>query len=282
MKLKLYLSKYGVRIAVIVIVAALIAGIASSLLGGRAGVFGSAAGSLRVPLDRASGAVLDWMADLYGYIYEYDRLAEENASLKAENALLREQARDYEELLAENERFRTLFGWAEKRRDLTLESARVVSWDAGNYTSAFSIGKGAGSGIEVGDCVVTEYGVLAGQVVELGDDWATVRTVIDVDMDVGALAGADSYAGMITGDFALMRQGKTKLGYLTGGAQIFEGDEVLTSGKGGAFPAGLLIGTISAVMSEYGGQVTYGVVDPACDLERLSQVFIVKEFEFVE
>ena len=282
MKLKLYLSKYGVRIAVIVIVAALIAGIASSLLGGRAGVFGSAAGSLRVPLDRASGAVLDWMADLYGYIYEYDRLAEENASLKAENALLREQARDYEELLAENERFRTLFGWAEKRRDLTLESARVVSWDAGNFTSAFSIGKGSDSGIEVGDCVITEYGALAGQIVELGGDWATVRTVIDVDMDVGALAGADSYAGMITGDFALMRQGKTKLGYLTGGAQIFEGDEVLTSGKGGAFPAGLLIGTVSAVMSEYGGQVTYGIVDPACDLERLSQVFIVKDFELVE
>lgn len=282
MKLKLYLSKYGVRIAVIVIVAAMIVGIASSLLGGRAGFFGSAAGSLRVPLDRASGAVLDWMADLYGYIYEYDRLAEENASLKAENALLREQARDYEELLAENERFRTLFGWAEKRRDLTLESARVVSWDAGNFTSAFSIGKGADNGIEVGDCVITEYGALAGQVVELGDDWATVRTVIDVDMDVGALAGADSYAGMITGDFALMRQGKTRLSYLAGGAQIFEGDEVLTSGKGGAFPAGLLIGTISAVMSEYGGQVTYGVVDPACDLERLSQVFIVKDFELVE
>ena len=44
MKLKLYLSKYGLRIAVIVIVAALIAGIASNLLGGRAGLFGNAAG----------------------------------------------------------------------------------------------------------------------------------------------------------------------------------------------------------------------------------------------
>lgn len=282
MKLKLYLSKYGGRLAVIVVVAALIAVVAANVLGGRAGFLRNASGSLKAPLERATAAALDWMEGLYGYIYEYDRLVEENNSLRAENAGLREQARDYEELEAENERLRALWDWSQKHTDLVLESARIVSWDASNYVSAFSIGKGSASGIELGDCVVTEYGALVGQVIELGDEWATVRTVVDVDMDVGALAGAYSYAGMVTGDFALMRQGQTKLNYLSAGAQIFEGDEVLTSGKGGAFPAGLLIGTVSAVMTEAGGQITYGVVEPACDLDRLSQVFIVKDFKIVE
>ena len=129
---------------------------------------------------------------------------------------------------------------------------------------------------------MTEYQALVGQVIEVGGDWAKVRTVIDVDLDVGALAGVNSFAGMVTGDFALMRQGKTKLAYLTSGAQIFNGDEVLTSGAGGAFPTGLWIGTISAVMTESGGQVTYGVVEPACDLAAISQVFIIRSYEVTE
>ena len=282
MKFKHYLSKYGTRVAAVVVIAALLAGAAASLLNGRAGALRNADGALKAPLERATASVLEWMEGLYGYIYEYDRMVEENNALRAENAALREQDRDYEELEAENERLRALFGWAEKRTDLTLESARVVAWDASNYTSAFTISKGADAGLSVGDCVVTEYRALVGQIAELGDNWATVRTVIDVEMDVGALAGEYSYAGMVTGDYALMRRGQTKLAYLTGGAQLFEGDEVLTSGSGGAFPAGLWIGTVGAVMSEAGGQITYGVVDPAADLTRLSQVFVVKEFEIVE
>lgn len=282
MKLNRYLARYGVRIAVITVIAALIAVALAGVMNGRAGFLRNAEGELKAPLEQATAAALNWMEDIYGYIYQYDRIVEENNALRAENAELREQVRDYAELEAENERYRALWEWTEKRTELELESARLVSWDASNYTSAFTISKGADAGIEVGDCVVTEYQALVGQIIEVGDNWAKVRTVIDVDMDAGALAGVYSYAGMVTGDFALMRQGKTKLAYLTSGAQIFTGDEVLTSGAGGAFPSGLWIGTISAVMTESGGQVTYGVVEPACDLSAVSQVFIIKSFEITE
>ena len=279
MKLKLYLSKYGVRIAVIVLILVLIS---LSVSGGRAGLLKNADGALRIPVQKAATAVLDWIEGLYGYIYEYDRVMEENNSLRAENAALREAAREHDELQAENERLRALFDWSQKHTDFVMESARIVAWDASNYTSAFTISKGANSGIELGDCVVTEYGALVGQIMELGDEWATVRSIIDVDMDVGALVGADSFAGLITGEFSLMKQGLTRVTYLTSGAQIFPKDEVLTSGKGGSFPAGLLIGEIQTVMTEAGGQTTYGIVTPACDVSRLSQVFIIKDFEIVE
>ena len=282
MKLNRYLARYGVRLAVIAAVVALIAIALEGVLNGRAGFLRNAEGELKAPLEQATAAAMNWMEDIYGYIYQYDRIVEENNALRAENAELRRQVRDYAELEAENNRYRELWGWTEKRTDLELVSARLVSWDASNYTSAFTISKGADAGIEVGDCVVTEYQALVGQVVETGGNWAKVRTVIDVDMDVGALVGAYSYAGMVTGDFVLMRQGKTKLAYLTSGAQIFTGDEVLTSGAGGAFPAGLWIGTISAVMTESGGQVTYGVVEPACDLASVSQVFIIRSYEVTE
>ena len=82
--------------------------------------------------------------------------------------------------------------------------------------------------------------------------------------------------------FSLMKQGLTRAMYLSSGAQIFVDDEVLTSGRGGTFPPRLLIGTVTNVLTESGGQVTYGIVTPACDVSRLSQVFIIKDFAVVE
>ena len=282
MKLKQYVSKYGVRLAVVVVIVVLIALSVNNVLGGRAGLLKNADGALKAPVQKAATALLDWVEGIYGYLYEYDRIVEENNALRAENAELREANRDYSDLKAENERLRTLFGWSEKHTDFVLESAKIVAWDASNYISAFTVSKGSTSDIALGDCVVTEYGALVGQVIELGSDWATIRTIIDVDMDVGALVGEDSYAGVITGEFSLMKQGLTRVTYLASGAQIFQRDEVLTSGKGGSFPPGLLIGQISTVMTESGGQATYGIVTPACDVSRLSQVFIIKDFAAVE
>lgn len=278
MKLKHYLSKYGGRMAVIVVVAALLVGLVSGALAGRGGFLRNSGQALSAPLQRATNAVLSWVESIYGYLYEYDRLVEENNKLKEENARLREQARSVTQLETENERYRELLGFREKHTDFDLTAAKIVSWDASNYSSAFTISCGSEDGLELGNCVITEYGALVGQIIELGSDWATVRTVIDVDMAVGALVGAYSYAGMVTGEFALMKQGQTRLAYLSSGAQIFEGDEVLTSGKGGSFPADLLIGVIREVRTEDGGQSVYGIIDPACDVEQLSQVFIIRDF----
>ena len=282
MKLKHYLSKYGGRLAIVAAILAIIIIAVTGLLHGRAGVLQNSDGALKAPVEKAATAILDWMENIYGYIYDYDRLAEENNELRAENAQLREAARNYNEVEAENERLRELFEWSQKHTDFTLESAKIVAWDTSNYTSAFTISKGSKSGIELGDCVVTEYGALVGQVIELGSEWATIRSIIDVDMDVGALVGPDSFAGVITGEFSLMNHGYTRVTYLASGAEIFAGDEVLTSGKGGSFPAGLLIGTVSAVRTENGGQVTYGIVSPSSKLASLSQVFIIKDFAVVE
>lgn len=282
MKIKQYLTKHGAKLAAVVVAAALIVIIAAGVLGGNAGLFKDAGGALSAPLRSAATASLDWLEGVYSYLYKYDRLLEENERLRAENAELKDEARNYDEMAAENERLRALNELREKRRDFVFESAKIVSWDSSNYSSAFTISKGSEQEIELGDCVVTEYGAIVGQVVELGESWATVRTIVDVDMDVGALVGDNGYAGVVQGEFSLMKQGLTRMTYLASGAQIFADDEVLTSGKGGTFPAGLLIGTVTTVMTEAGGQVTYGVVEPACDLDELSQVFVIKDFEIVE
>ena len=178
----------------------------------------------------------------------------------------------------ENSRLRRALELRESHRDYVLESAKVVLWSDSVWSSSFTISKGRSSGIELGDPVITEYGALVGQVTELSENSAVVSTLIDVDMSVGAYVGASGSAGMVVGEYAMMKDKNAKLTFLADGAQIFEGDEVLTSGSGGAFPAGLSIGTISNVQTEAGGQIEYGIVVPQVELDALVQVFIIKDF----
>lgn len=87
---------------------------------------------------------------------------------------------------------------------------------------------------------------------------------------------------MVVGDYALMQDGLCKLSYFTEDVTLFTGDSVVTSGRGGAFPSGIVVGTVIELRSEAGGQSYYAVVDPSVDLSMLSQVFIIKDFEVIE
>ena len=281
--MKKYLKEHGVRLAIIVVAAALLVGLASRpKKDGSSGALAGMTNSLRIPIQGAVGSVVDWMQGIYGYIYQYDKLVAENESLRQQLAEAQEQVRQSAESAEENVRLRTLLGYLEKNTTFITESAMITSWDASNWVSAFTISKGTDNGIQKGDCVITESGMLVGQVAELGDNWATVRSIIDVNMDAGVLVGDSTIAAMLVGDYALMQEGKCKLSYFTEDTTLFTGDSVVTSGKGGAFPAGIIVGTVTELRSEAGGQSFYAVVDPAVDLKLLSQVFIIKDFEVIE
>jgi rod shape-determining protein MreC len=282
---KEYIKKFGPRVGIAVVIVVLIVTIASSLLKGRAGLVANMTGGVSSPVSQAAASAIEWIEGIYGYIYQYDQLVEENAALRAQVAELQQASISATETEEENARYRELLGFVEKHRDFTLESAKITAWSSSNWSSSFTISKGednAANPIEVGDCVITEYGALVGQIIEVGDTWCTVRTVIDSAIDVGALVGEAESVGMCVGDFALMQDGYLKLTYLSESAQLVEGEPVLTSGKGTYIPQGLIIGYIHSVLSEASGQTLYGVVEPACDLGNLTQVFIITDFDIQE
>ena len=280
--MKEYLKKNGIKVGVIVFAAALLIGLGSAARDGRVGLIQNVTGVLKSPIQKVLSSTVNWLDNIYGYLYEYNSLMAENESLRTQLADAQQSARDGIEASEENKRLRELLNLREKHTDYEMESSKVVLWSSSNWASAFTISKGASSGIELGDPVVTEYGAVVGQITELGENWATVSTLIDVDMSVGGYVGSTGSSGMVVGEFALMKDKTAKLTFLADGAQIFVGEEVLTSGSGGAFPAGLVIGTITNVQTEAGGQIEYGIVKPQCDLDSLVQVFIIKSFTAVE
>ncbi len=277
-----FLRKKGVKLAIAVALVVVIVLVSVHLGGGNAGFFSNIAEGVGTQVRKAATSMAEWLESIYGYIYEYDQLVEENESLRAQLAEAQEQARLGQEAIEENENLRELLNFAQRHSDFEFESTRIVSWSATNWASSFTISKGSDSGLEVGDCVVTEYGALVGQITELGTNWANVRTVIDIDTSVGVLVGEAGNAAVVVGDYTLMQEGMVKLTYLTEGTLPLNGDVVLTSGKGEVFPSGLLVGYIYSVNTEAGGQTPYAVIEPACDLNSLSQVFVIKSFSITE
>ena len=280
--MKNYLKTYGIRIAVLVFAVVLLIGLSAAARGGSVGLLQNVTGVLIAPVQKVVSSAANLFDSIYGYLYEYDALVAENESLRAQLADAQQSARDGVEASEENERLRQLLELRAKHTDYVFESAKVVLWSSSNWSHSFTISKGRTSGIEKGDPVVTEYNVVVGQITEVGETWATVSTVIDVDMSMGAYIGETGTVGLVVGEYALMTERLAKLTYMVDGAQIYVGDEVLTSGEGGAFPAGLVIGHISAVQTEAGGQITFGLVEPECAFDSLVQVFVIKDYSVVE
>ena len=275
--MKEYLKKNGIRLAVVLALLVVALSVAAGTSSGRAGFLTNAVGAVREPVRKAAASLSDWITGFAGYFGEYDALLQENAELRAELAGTLEQAQAYSDEADENARLRQALGLEQRGSEYTLESAKIVTWNASNWKSSFTISKGESSGIGYGDCVVTEYGAVVGTVSELGRGWATVSTVVDARCALGALVGVDRYAAQLQGDFVLMRRGEVYLSGYPAGAAIEPGDEVLTSGSEGVVPQGANIGTVSAVNDD--GSV---VVAPAADLDSLVQVFVIKEFSVEE
>lgn len=279
---KEYCRKYGTRLAVAVLIVAVLFGAATSKGAGAVSGVENAAMSMTLPARSAATGLIGWLENIYGYMFRYDSLKAENEELQSKVTELENELLEADEAEAENENYRSLLGLRDKYSDFVLEAAKIIDRGTSNWNSTLTIGKGTESGIAVGNCVVDSSYNVVGQVSEVGDGWATIRTVIDTDIKIGALVGDTGSAAMVVGDYALMKQGLVKLTYLTSGAQVFEGDVLQTSGKGGAFPRGLVIGTVTEVSTEAGGQVEYATVTPACDTDALTQLFVVKDFTVVE
>lgn len=240
-------------------------------------------GVIATPFRSAGASVADWFEHSVDRRYQADQLEDEVERLRRELAEMEANAREGQQAIEENKSLRELLGLREKRRDLTdFESAYITAHALSNWESSFTISKGTQHGVEVNQCVIDAYGNLVGVVGEVGYNWANVLTVVDTDIDMGGSVPRSDIAAVLEGDFALMAQNRLKLSYLPEHTQLASGDQVLTSGKGGVYPAGLVVGTVESVHDDPSGMTRYAVIAPSAELDQLQQVFVIKSFDIVE
>ena len=267
----------GIVILILLVLVLLLTGI-GRLLGGASPLSQLMQAALS-PVDKLLGSGVARLEDIYGYMHDYDQLKEENAALKAQIAEMANEVRRSQDANEENERLRTLLNLQRAHMDYAMVDANLISWSTSSWSSAFNIDRGSRDGIEAGDCVITECGYLVGIVTECGRYSSTVRTLLDPRSAVAARMETAGITAVAAGDFALMSQGRLKLTYLQDAGVLIIGDTVLTTGSGGVYPSGLVIGTVADLRLDQGGFTEYGIMDPAVELASLRQVFVIRGYE---
>ena len=240
------------------------------------------AGIIASPFRSVSASVSETFRRWTGYFVGVDELREENEQLKKQIAEMEGTVRQAQADREENARLREVAQLREQRRDLHLESARVLVQDSSNWYSELTINKGTAQDITVGDCVVTETGDLLGVVTETGLNWATVRTILDSESSIGALVFRNGGSAMAQGDFALMGEGRLSLTYLGTEPDVVAGDLIVTSGLGGFYPSQLVIGYVEEVRTSDNGLAQYAVLKPEAETTGLVQVYVVTSFDIVD
>ena len=240
------------------------------------------AGVLTSPFRAAATAVSDWVDDKQQYYEDVTALKEENAALKKEIAELRAQQRQAQADSEENKLFRKLLKLQEQRRDFTFVSASVLAHSEDNWTSSLTLSRGTDQDIAVGDCVVSAEGYLVGVVSKVGLNWSTVLTVVDTDTELGARIFRTGEIAVAEGDFSLMGEGKLKLSYLKADEEVLIGDQIVTSGLGGYYPSGLVIGSVESVRTDDDGLARYAVLAPMVDFDALTELFVIVDHDIVE
>lgn len=196
---------------------------------------------------------------------ETDTLRVENRSLRATNEALRDVEQEVNRLRhALNYRERAVF---------KLVPAEIVTREASTWWRTITINRGKRDGIEGDMPVVTDQG-LVGKTTTVSDSISIVLLVSDENCRVAASVEGTREQGIVTGErVAGALTPMLDLNFLSKQANLQPGMKVHTSGVGGVFPGGLLVGSVASYrVRELDGQAR---LTPAVDLARLQDVFVV-------
>ena len=212
------------------------------------------------------------------YFKTLDELRDENAALRAELEDYQNKVYDAELIMEENDFLSDYLGIKEEHVDFLFESATVVGREATNYRSVLTLSKGTLHGIEVNMPVITEKGLL-GRITEVGSTWSKADIIIESSFAVGAYIERSGALGVVEGTYELRSDGVCQMIYIEPGSDIRVGDKVISSGIGEVYPRGLLIGKVTKVEVDERTRTLKATVVPAADLESISKVMIITEYE---
>ena len=238
---------------------------------------GVAVKTLLQPLRSGAQALTSQAEGIYSYLFRYEALEERVKALEAENAQLREEVRAAAALTREVDRLNAALGLKNQREDFKLLDAYIISWDSGDWSKGCIINRGALSGVEVNQCVITANGEVVGLVTEVGPNYAVIKTVLDSALEISATIAASGYNGMVQGGYATGEEGYLRMNYLPSGAVICNHDQVVTAGST-LYPRDLVLGSVIDAGFDETGVAKFAILEPAADFGSLEQVFVLTSY----
>ena len=230
------------------------------------------------PLQKVTPALSGGAASVWEKYTSIDDVMDRNEQLEAENAELRQQMVDYDRIKAENDAYKALARIQDTNSEASYVSAFVIGRDPLDEFGGFTLDQGSTDGVAVNDAIISDRGYLLGVVVEVDATSCKVMTILHPSFNAAGVISRTRENGIITGSADYAADGQCVLTNLDRATEARKGDQVITTGLGGVFPANLLVGTVQEVVPEQSGKSSSAVILPGADPRTVKHVFIVTEY----
>ena len=206
--------------------------------------------------------------------WEMVTVYEQNKMLRSEVEQLRQRDVNVNEIMAENTRLTNILNYKNAVKQFDTAVAKIISYDSSNLTNSITINLGAKDGMQKNMPVITPQG-LVGTIVAVYEHSAKVQLILDPRSAVGAIIQRPEsrVIGIMQGSVGV--QTLAKMLNIPRDADVVVGDNVLTSGYGGLYPKGIVIGEVVEVTNEAGGLLKYATVKTAVDFYRIEEVLVI-------
>jgi len=229
-------------------------------------VIGVAVYPIQVIVD-APFRLWEWLAESTA---DRNELQLEVGRLQAERLLTRARLQQLTTLRAENDRLRDLLEARTQIRD-EIRVAEIMAVDANPYRHNILIGIGSRDGVYDGQAIIDADGVI-GQVLETGLANSQAILISDPSHALPVEVNRNGLRTIAngTGEFD-----RLDLPFLPNNADIREGDLLVTSGLGGAFPAGYPVAVVSSVNRMPQAPFADVTAVPSSALDQVREIMLI-------
>ena len=227
------------------------------------------------PMQEAARGFIRSVREGFSSVRGLGGLVTENQRMTAEVARLQSEVRDLKALERENEQLRRALNFASRaQRDLI--PAEVIARSRDGWWQTLRLNKGAAAGVAPDQPIISIDG-LVGKVASVSGRTADVLLLSDPTCRVAAQILRTGTFGVVAGRGPSWEgQVICRMEFINKNTQILPGDEVVTSGLGGIFPKGLLIGYVDKVYTDRSGLYQYADVISKAELGTLQYVFAIR------
>ena len=226
------------------------------------------------PFQNGFHAINNGMNGIGVYFSDKKALNDENTMLQEKVDILEHQIAQLEELQLENIRLKELLAYKETTdKTYQLQLAETIAKKNNNLQYMITLNKGSDDGVQAGMTVLNHYGLI-GRVSSVLSGSCEVLLLPDHESAVGARVKSTREAlGVVEGDGT--GTGNLQMIHLQHDADIFIGDEIITSGLDTVFPEGIPIGEVTAIEYDANGLTKTAYITPYVNFFQLEEVFIM-------
>lgn len=225
-----------------------------------------------VPIYKLAAAPADWIHDARVAFAQRSDLLDENRRLRETLLLAEARLNRMHAVTQQNERLKQLLDTRELL-GMHAQLARLINVQLGPTRDRVMLNVGAGDGVHVGQAVIDSHGVM-GQVIETLPHASVAMLVTDPDHAVPVMTTRTGLRGIAHGTGS---PDQLVVPDLPLSSDLEPGDELVTSGLGGRFPAGFPVGTVTRVEHGRSGLFMQALVKPAAELQRSGEVLLLRD-----